>query len=126
MAAPLVQFDGAGSAAILSYNVPQSVSKSGRNYISLEIPQSYFSKSTPQVGTNLLSNPQIVELNRGSPEMQPARLRSVAAQLATNNEALITDRGLVQIVVPGSEADTTLRMLPDNTVRLDPIEAQQM
>lgn len=52
---PMIKLEPGGKAPILSYNVPEPTSYNGRNYIELDIPQSYFKTSTKQKPTVTLA-----------------------------------------------------------------------
>ncbi|MFD0670085.1 Ig-like domain-containing protein [Cohnella sp. GCM10027633] len=44
---PMIKLQPGGTAPILSYNVPEPTAYSGRNFIDLSFPDSYFTASTP-------------------------------------------------------------------------------
>ncbi|HEY9735108.1 MAG TPA: hypothetical protein V6D06_02460 [Trichocoleus sp.] len=44
---PMIKLEPGGVAPILSYNVPEAIAHSGRNFIDLQIPDSYFVKPKP-------------------------------------------------------------------------------
>lgn len=53
---PMIKLEPNGSAPVLSYNVPEPTSYSGRNFIDLQLGASYF-KPTPPAGTSSLAAP---------------------------------------------------------------------
>ncbi len=62
---PMIKLEPGGEAPILSYNIPEPTSYSGRHYIELEIPANYFKanarKKPPLLTANdILANPKIL------------------------------------------------------------------
>lgn len=49
MAEPVIKFDTQGKAAVISYNVPEPTSYSGKNVIELVFPDEYFTPIAKKV-----------------------------------------------------------------------------
>src|SRR6266536_5541233 len=47
-AEPMIKLEPGGKAPILSYNVPEPTSYSGRNFIELELPDEYFNEKAKE------------------------------------------------------------------------------
>ncbi|WNQ13868.1 Ig-like domain-containing protein [Paenibacillus aurantius] len=62
---PMIKLQPGGEASVLSYNVPEPTTYSGRNFIDLQLPDSYFIPSKPEVTINGLA---------ASPESRAAAL----------------------------------------------------
>ncbi|WJH33362.1 hypothetical protein N6H14_25340 [Paenibacillus sp. CC-CFT747] len=52
---PMIKLQPGGEASVLSYNVPEPTTYSGRNFIDLQLPDSYFIPSKPEVTINGLA-----------------------------------------------------------------------
>jgi hypothetical protein len=101
-AQPMIQLEPNGVAPILSYNVPEAISHSGRNFIDLRIPDSYFIKlpagSKPpsaRAETSAVSAPAfdlsngVLKPNDASPEQIKTALKcAIAAANLPPSDAL--------------------------------------
>ncbi len=71
---PMIKLQPGGSAPILSYNVPESTTYSGRNFIDLQLADSYFSASSPAANERIAA----VAAAQASPEDELRRIRTLA------------------------------------------------
>lgn len=62
MGEPIIKMDSSGKASIISYNVPEPTSYSGRNIIELEFDEAVFSEAAKTIPENRRSKLSDVEL----------------------------------------------------------------
>src|SRR5262245_35225985 len=56
---PMIKLEPGGTAPILSYNVPEPTSYTGRHVIELELPQEWFNDAARQIPSSLSSQPNV-------------------------------------------------------------------
>jgi hypothetical protein len=125
MAEPMVELDRNGTAPVISYNVPERTSRTGRNYVVIDIPQEYFSMAVPGFSRTPI-NPAMVSLPARFQDLTDGGVTARAERPLVESQAIATDRGLVRIIDPNSPRAGELRTLPPNTVQLDPAEVEIM
>src|SRR3954471_23701657 len=85
---PMMKLQPGGVAPVISYNVPEPTTYSGRNFIDLQFPASYF-----VVGTNpaaALSAAGAPELAAASPAGGAPAVRGAAAALGAATRVAVT------------------------------------
>ncbi|MFD2614802.1 hypothetical protein [Paenibacillus gansuensis] len=65
---PMIKLQPGGSAPVLSYNVPEPTTYSGRNFIDLQFSDDYFMQAGPSGAQHLASN---AAANLPSVSLQP-------------------------------------------------------
>lgn len=108
---PMIKLEPSGIAPVISYNVPEPTSYSGRNFIDLQLGASYFKPTPPAGGSSL--NASAASLASG-PDATDA-LASLIMEAASPERAAVETPGAMSLMsrpnrlCPPSRRDSSRR-----------------
>lgn len=104
---PMIKLEPNGSAPVLSYNVPEPTSYSGRNFIDLQLGASYF-KTTPPSGSSALA-----AFSASGPDATDALATLIMDAAASGKPAVSSETALAtaRSATPAAAADFDLPSL---------------